>query len=236
MTKVDLNISSRQEIVSIIGQLRAGYPDPANPPPPGRRDRLVVSALRRIYWLIPPGPNPQWRWQSIVSPQPQPWVEVELNPQPLPPRTLFLPPLRRNSSTAPNRFKKRPMRWRAGKNSRASLLSVAMSCLEVRRRFLRQRVPHQMAISWSSSLVVFGRGQRIGSRCSWRANRARGLRNFWWPASPSFYRCGIQASDDRPIPAAVSVSHGDQKSDSRRCAIGGAYGLAAHKLTNLSCL
>jgi hypothetical protein len=89
MTKVDLNISSRQEIVSIIGQLLAGYPDPANPPPPGRWDRLVVAALRRIYWVIPPGPNPQWRWQTILGPQPQPWVEVELNPQPLPPRTLF---------------------------------------------------------------------------------------------------------------------------------------------------
>jgi len=89
MTKVDLNISSRQEIVSIIGQLLAGYPDPANPPPPSRWDRLVALALRRIYWVIPPGPNPQRRWQTILGPQPQPWVEVELNPQPLPPRTLF---------------------------------------------------------------------------------------------------------------------------------------------------
>ncbi|HMF06136.1 MAG TPA: hypothetical protein VKE72_03880 [Methylocella sp.] len=89
MTKVDLNISSRQEIVSIIGQLLTGYPDPLNPPPPSRWDRLIVSALRRIFWVIPPGPNPQWRWQAITGPQPQPWVEVELNPQPLPARTLF---------------------------------------------------------------------------------------------------------------------------------------------------
>jgi hypothetical protein len=34
MTNESLSISSRQEIVALIGQLLTGYPDPDNPPRP----------------------------------------------------------------------------------------------------------------------------------------------------------------------------------------------------------
>jgi len=89
MTIQDLNMSSRQEIVSIIGQLLAGYPDPDNPPPPGRWDQLIRAAVGRIVLVIPPLPDPPWRWESVLGPVPDPWAQVSLNPQPLPPRTLF---------------------------------------------------------------------------------------------------------------------------------------------------
>jgi len=61
-------------VESIINPLVPSIPIP----PPERWDRLVRVALGRVLWLA-------------AGPSPLAWLDrVELNPQPLPPRSLFL--------------------------------------------------------------------------------------------------------------------------------------------------
>ncbi len=75
MTIQNINVYSRQALVSLLGQVISGYPDPENPQPPGPWDPHIRRALQSV--------------QLVFGPHPEPWVQVALNPQPLPPRTLF---------------------------------------------------------------------------------------------------------------------------------------------------
>ncbi len=70
MTIQNVNVYSRQALVSLLGQVISGYPDPENPQPPGPGDPVIRRALQRV--------------QLVFGPQPEPWVQVALNPQPLP--------------------------------------------------------------------------------------------------------------------------------------------------------
>lgn len=67
---------SQQALVSLIGQVTSGRPSDDDPRPPGHWGPVIRGALQKTLWVLGP-------------PQPQPWVQVALNPQPLPPRTLF---------------------------------------------------------------------------------------------------------------------------------------------------
>jgi hypothetical protein len=67
---------SQHAFVSLIGQLINGRPSDDDPRPPGHWGPVIRGALQKTLWVLGP-------------PQPQPWVQVALNPQPLPPRTLF---------------------------------------------------------------------------------------------------------------------------------------------------
>ncbi len=51
--------------------------------PHGPADPVIFKALQQTLWRF--GNGVQWRMGS----HPEPWVQVGLNPQPLPPRTLF---------------------------------------------------------------------------------------------------------------------------------------------------
>jgi len=78
---------SKQALVSLISQLIFGRPSDDDPRPPGPADPVIFKALQRTLWVL--GFPVPWRAQTAFSPQPEPWVQVALNPQPLPPRTLF---------------------------------------------------------------------------------------------------------------------------------------------------
>ncbi len=78
---------SRQALVSLIGQVIFGRPSDDDPRPPGPADPVIFRALQKTLWVL--GIPIPWRAQTAFGPQPEPWVQVALNPQPLPPRTLF---------------------------------------------------------------------------------------------------------------------------------------------------
>jgi hypothetical protein len=86
---------SQRTLVSLIGQLINGNPNPDDPLPHGPADPVIFKALQRTLWVLGlPTPwvlvNPvPWRAQTGFGPSPEPWLQVALNPQPLPPRTLF---------------------------------------------------------------------------------------------------------------------------------------------------
>jgi hypothetical protein len=86
---------SQQALVSLISQLIFGRPSDDDPRPPGPADPVIFKALQRTLWVLgnPVSwvlgiPTP-WRAQTAFGPRPEPWIQVALNPQPLPPRTLF---------------------------------------------------------------------------------------------------------------------------------------------------
>jgi hypothetical protein len=66
---------SQTALVSIIGQVISGYPNPDDPEQFGPWWVIIRRALQQVLWRS--------------GPQLDPWIQVELNPQPLPPRTLF---------------------------------------------------------------------------------------------------------------------------------------------------
>jgi len=72
----ETTLISREAIVSLVGQLTGGYPDPDNPSPPGPWDPVIRRAWERFRVAFNPGPEP-WAW-------------VALNPQPLPPRAAIV--------------------------------------------------------------------------------------------------------------------------------------------------
>ncbi|MGH6842279.1 MAG: hypothetical protein ACREDV_09360 [Methylocella sp.] len=76
---------SQQALVSLIGQVISGNPNPDDSSPPGPWGPVIRKALQQVLWRFGPGPEP---WLQF-GPRPEPWVQVALNPQPLPPRTLF---------------------------------------------------------------------------------------------------------------------------------------------------
>jgi hypothetical protein len=78
---------SQQALVSLISQLIFGRPSDDDPRPPGPADPVIFKALGRTLWVL--GYPVPWRAQTAFGPRPEPWVQVALNPQPLPPRTLF---------------------------------------------------------------------------------------------------------------------------------------------------
>lgn len=73
---------SRQQMVSLVGELLGGYPNPDGTTPPGPWDPIIHKAIERL------GPHPE-PWRPVFGPGPQPWEEVALNPQPLPPKAAF---------------------------------------------------------------------------------------------------------------------------------------------------
>jgi hypothetical protein len=86
---------SQRALVSLIGQLIFGNPDPENPLPHGPADPVILRALQKTLWVLGVplpwrfAPGVPWRAQTAFGPRPDPWVQIALNPQPLPPRTLF---------------------------------------------------------------------------------------------------------------------------------------------------
>lgn len=78
---------SQQALVSLIGQVIFGRPSDDDPRPPGPADPVIFRALEKTLWVL--GNGVPWRAQTAFAPPPEPWVQVALNPQPLPPRTLF---------------------------------------------------------------------------------------------------------------------------------------------------
>lgn len=103
-----INIS-REKLVSLVGQAfgRQSYPYQDDPQPPGRWDDYIRKALGKVKYPFPePDPHPEWEhsrrffgpggsWRNVAfGPSPEPWRRIDslaaLNPQPLPPRELFL--------------------------------------------------------------------------------------------------------------------------------------------------
>jgi hypothetical protein len=78
---------SQQALVSLIGQLIFGRPSDDDPRPPGHWGPVIHVALEKTLWVL--GYPVPWRAQTAFRPSHEPWVQVALNPQPLPPRTLF---------------------------------------------------------------------------------------------------------------------------------------------------
>jgi hypothetical protein len=78
---------SQQVLVSLIGQVIFGRPSDDDPRPPGPADPVIFRALEKTLWAL--GNGVPWRAQTAFGPRPEPWIQVALNPQPLPPRTLF---------------------------------------------------------------------------------------------------------------------------------------------------
>src|SRR5580704_2343748 len=78
---------SQQVLVSLIGQVILGRPSDDDPRPPGPADPVIFRALEKTLWAL--GNGVPWRAQTAFGPRPEPWIQVALNPQPLPPRTLF---------------------------------------------------------------------------------------------------------------------------------------------------
>jgi hypothetical protein len=72
-------------LVSVVGQVISGYPNPDDLEQFGPWWIIIRRALQQVLWRLGPQPDP---WLSS-GPVPDPWVQVALNPQPLPPRTLF---------------------------------------------------------------------------------------------------------------------------------------------------
>ena len=88
MTVQDMTIQdsiSQQALVSVVGQVISGYPNPDDPEQSGPWWIIIRRVMQQVLWRLGPQPDP---WLSI-GPGPQPWVQVALNPQPLPPRTLL---------------------------------------------------------------------------------------------------------------------------------------------------
>ncbi len=105
-----LNVT-RQEMLSLVGEIIGGYPNPDDAPPPGPWDPLIRNALEQINAF---GPRPE-PWKSKIGAnqilkifaklRPEIWdavgggfgfgEEVALNPQPLPPRLAFVAALAR---------------------------------------------------------------------------------------------------------------------------------------------
>jgi hypothetical protein len=75
---------SAEQILNLVGSIINPLVPSIPIPPPERWDRLVRVALGRVF-----GPTPD-PW-LVAGPSPFGWLDtVELNPQPLPPRSLFL--------------------------------------------------------------------------------------------------------------------------------------------------
>jgi hypothetical protein len=89
------NISS-ERVVSLISELlgKQGYPDPDNPQPAGPWDPYIRKAVERVQ-IFGPRPEP-WRLSYFAHLHPEMWDAVhphslaELNPQPLPPGSVFV--------------------------------------------------------------------------------------------------------------------------------------------------
>ena len=71
MPEDDIRIS-RKVLVSLVGRLVHGYPNPEDDSPVGPWGPVIRRALERVRWT--------------AGPEPDPWRRVALNPQPLPPR------------------------------------------------------------------------------------------------------------------------------------------------------
>lgn len=80
----ETTLISREAIVSLVGQLTGGYPDPDNPSPVGPWGPVIRRALERFRWVAGPSPDP-WTWAA-------------LNPQPLPPRAAVVAAIAREVS------------------------------------------------------------------------------------------------------------------------------------------
>ena len=100
---------SREKLLDLFGQAFGGqsYPEQEDPQPPGQWDAYIIKALRNLKYPFPePDPHPEWEYlkrrlsqglrNAAFGPTPEPWATInpysfaDLNPQPLPPRALFL--------------------------------------------------------------------------------------------------------------------------------------------------